>query len=252
MEDTIASIRLRVKYRDAYEDWEHQTRKDAFVRALSYLTCCHNIDIEYFQNTARHERSASTVQRRQSQIQFQTHEDRRLAQLHSQQMEEVQAQLTKFKLVQEHTEKSLEEKWDKRSQAIWEGVEKVITMAEERVRKRLEAEEARRKAEEAARAKLLKVKMEREEAERKELEEKKKAQAEEMERQRVKKQQEEEQARIRNEQNAREKEQEAERRKLGLATALEDWQGARASLMVCLAAVFSRALNSTLVFTCRN
>lgn len=34
MEDTIASIRLRVKYQDAYEDWEHQTRKDSFVRVL--------------------------------------------------------------------------------------------------------------------------------------------------------------------------------------------------------------------------
>ena len=31
MEDTMASIRLRVRHTDAYEEWEHQTRRDAFV-----------------------------------------------------------------------------------------------------------------------------------------------------------------------------------------------------------------------------
>lgn len=31
IEDMIASIRLRVTHHDAYEEWEQQTRKDAFV-----------------------------------------------------------------------------------------------------------------------------------------------------------------------------------------------------------------------------
>lgn len=34
MEDTMASIRLRVKHKDAYEEWESKTRKDAFVSFL--------------------------------------------------------------------------------------------------------------------------------------------------------------------------------------------------------------------------
>lgn len=38
-EDTIASIRLRVRHKDAYEEWEHQTRRDAFVSAD--LSVCH-------------------------------------------------------------------------------------------------------------------------------------------------------------------------------------------------------------------
>lgn len=31
IEDTIAAIRLRTRHRDPYEEWEQQTRKDAFV-----------------------------------------------------------------------------------------------------------------------------------------------------------------------------------------------------------------------------
>jgi hypothetical protein len=37
IEAMIASIRLRVTHQDAYEEWEQQTRKDAFVRSL--LVC---------------------------------------------------------------------------------------------------------------------------------------------------------------------------------------------------------------------
>lgn len=32
LEDTIASIRLRVNHHDAYEEWEKETRRNAFVR----------------------------------------------------------------------------------------------------------------------------------------------------------------------------------------------------------------------------
>lgn len=31
IEDMLASIRLRVAHHDVYEEWEQQTRKDAFV-----------------------------------------------------------------------------------------------------------------------------------------------------------------------------------------------------------------------------
>ena len=32
VEDTVAAIRLRMRHHDPYEEWEQQTRKDAFVR----------------------------------------------------------------------------------------------------------------------------------------------------------------------------------------------------------------------------
>lgn len=33
IEDTVASIRLRTRYNDPYEDWERQTRLEALVRS---------------------------------------------------------------------------------------------------------------------------------------------------------------------------------------------------------------------------
>jgi hypothetical protein len=36
-EDTVAAIRLRTRYHDPYEEWEKQTRKDAFVRSYQFL-----------------------------------------------------------------------------------------------------------------------------------------------------------------------------------------------------------------------
>lgn len=32
LDETIASIRLRTRHQDPYEEWEKQTRKEAFVR----------------------------------------------------------------------------------------------------------------------------------------------------------------------------------------------------------------------------
>jgi hypothetical protein len=34
VEDTVAAIRLRTRHHDPYEEWEKQTRKDAFVRYM--------------------------------------------------------------------------------------------------------------------------------------------------------------------------------------------------------------------------
>lgn len=38
-EDTVAAIRLRTRYHDPYEEWEKQTRKDAFVRSYLFFLC---------------------------------------------------------------------------------------------------------------------------------------------------------------------------------------------------------------------
>lgn len=39
MEETVAAIRLHTRHHDPYEDWEKQTRKDAFVREIQ--SCYH-------------------------------------------------------------------------------------------------------------------------------------------------------------------------------------------------------------------
>ena len=38
MEDAVASIRLHVNHRDPYEEWEKETRQEAFVRAQTFVT----------------------------------------------------------------------------------------------------------------------------------------------------------------------------------------------------------------------
>lgn len=239
MEDTIASIRLRVKYRDAYEDWEHQTRKDAFVRPVPHslplslpllLPLTHAL---LLQVTARHEQSASTALRRTHLAQTQTHEERRLAALHTKQMEEVAAQLSNFKLLQDQNEKGLKERWDKRSTALWSGIEKVIVAAEAQVRKKLEAEEAKRRAEEAVKAQEIQEMKEKEEKARKVLAEKRLKQEAEVAAARKRQEAEAEVERLKKEQEAKDKVQEGERKRLGLTTALEDWQRARTMLLVC-------------------
>ena len=37
IEETIAAIRLRTRHHDPYEEWERQTRKDAFVRGYLFV-----------------------------------------------------------------------------------------------------------------------------------------------------------------------------------------------------------------------
>ena len=41
IEDMLASIRLRVAHHDAYEEWEQQTRKDAFVSIVAIIASPH-------------------------------------------------------------------------------------------------------------------------------------------------------------------------------------------------------------------
>jgi len=36
MQETISAIRLRARYHDPYEEWEKQTRRDAFVSPLKH------------------------------------------------------------------------------------------------------------------------------------------------------------------------------------------------------------------------
>ncbi|KAI0071307.1 hypothetical protein K474DRAFT_1669133 [Panus rudis PR-1116 ss-1] len=211
MEDTIASIRLRVRHKDPYEEWEHKTRKDALV-------------------IARHEQTRSAHERRQSQVQSHTQEASRRAALHNQQMAEVESQLASFKLAQQTEEQQLRAQWQERDRQLWDRIEKVIKFEQDKLNARLEAERKQREEEERKRKN--------EELKRRLEEEKRKQEAERLrkeEEERQKELQRQDEERKEREAAARQREErlkaeESERKKLGLTTAEDDWKRARTTL----------------------
>ncbi|KAI0795044.1 GLE1-like protein-domain-containing protein [Abortiporus biennis] len=211
MEDVTASIRLRVKHRDPYEDWENKTRKDAFV-------------------SARHNQSLTRSQLIQTQQTSHSKEQNRLAAIHNRQMQEVSAMMSKFKLAQQTEEQRMREIWKGRDKLLWDRVESVIKVEEEKLKVRLEEERRKREEEE---------KKKREAEEQKRIEEEKKkqhaeklrleaeARLKEKERERLEKERQEQMER---ERVAQAKAEEKERKALGMTTAEDDWKRAREGL----------------------
>lgn len=155
-------------------------------------------------------------------------------------MNSVNDLLSSLKLKHEREEADLVARWKERSKKMWEKIEGAIKFEEEKVRVKLEKErklkeeeEKKRKAEELKRRIAEEKRKAEEERKRKEEEEEQKRQAaEEEERKKA-----EEVERKKAEQLAKESE---ERKALGMATAEEDWIGARSTLKVSAAlAVYS-------------
>ncbi|KAJ7274167.1 GLE1-like protein-domain-containing protein [Mycena rebaudengoi] len=206
IEDTVAAIRLRTRHHDPYEEWEKQTRKDAF-------------------RTARKKQTAIQVQIHHEQDQARIQESRRLAAVHAQQMAEVQAQLDSLKLQQQREEEKLRQGWQARDKQLWQRIDYVIQLEEAKVRARLEAEQK----EEERRTK--------EEEDKRKAEEDRLKAIEDAERARVaeeKRNDDEEKQRVQDEKDKLERTAaEAEQRKAaGLTSAEDDWRNARSILMV--------------------
>ncbi|KAJ6611409.1 GLE1-like protein-domain-containing protein [Mycena sp. CBHHK59/15] len=210
IEDTIAAIRLRTRHHDPYEEWEKQTRKDAF-------------------RIARKKQTAIQLQLDDQQDQARIQESRRLAEVHARQMAEVQAQLNTLKLQQQKEEDKLRQGWQARDKLLWQRIDSVIHLEEEKVRARLEAEKKAREQEERKRQEEEMQKRQQEEKRRQAEEEKRKA-AEEAERLR----EEEERQRTQDEKDraGRLKAEVEHRKAAGLTTAEEDWRNARSILMI--------------------
>ncbi|KAF7298730.1 hypothetical protein MIND_00820500 [Mycena indigotica] len=207
--ETIAAIRLRTRHHDPYEEWEKQTRKDAFRIARK--------DHAALQSKLLSERDKSHTQ-----------EERRLAAIHTRQLAEVEGMLSSLKIQQQKEEDTLKRTWEERDKALWARIDAGIKVEEDKVRVKLEAE--RKVREEAERKRLEEEarKNAEEERKRKEQEEIKRA-ADEKERLRVeqeKRQQEEERRRAQDEQATADG-----RKTIGLTTAGEDWRTARSILM---------------------
>ncbi|KAJ7079717.1 GLE1-like protein-domain-containing protein [Mycena belliarum] len=212
IEDTVAAIRLRTRHHDPYEEWEKQTRKDSF-------------------RVARKQQKAMQLKINDELDQARTQEARRLAALHARQMEEVQAQLNSLKLKQQTEEEKLRKGWQERDKLLWQRIDSVIQLEEDKVRARLEAERKVRELEERKRQEEEMRKRELEEKQRKEEEDKRKAveDAQRRRREEETKEAEAEKKRIQDEKERTDRlAAEADQRKAaGLTIAVEDWQNAR-------------------------
>ncbi|KAJ7716807.1 GLE1-like protein-domain-containing protein [Mycena maculata] len=212
VEDTVAAIRLRTRHHDPYEEWEKQTRKDAF-------------------RIARKKQTTIQLQIHDERDQARTQETRRLVELHARQMAEVQAQLNSLKLQQQKEEDKLRQGWQERDRLLWQRIDSVIQLEEDKVRARLEAERKLREQEERKRQEEEMQKRQLVEKRRKEEEDKRKA-VEDEERRRLedkKRTEEEERQRVQDEKDRADRlTSEGEHRKAaGLTTAQEDWASAR-------------------------
>ncbi|EIN05568.1 hypothetical protein PUNSTDRAFT_115965 [Punctularia strigosozonata HHB-11173 SS5] len=208
IEDTLASIRLRTRWRDPYEDWERDARKDAL-------------------RTARKEQAQARLQRHHVHDQAAVEELERLANLHKKQVDEVAAQLALLERQRQQQEQRLQEQWRERDNQLWQRIENVIKFEEEKVKAKLEAERKAREEEERKRRLEVERRLAEERKKQEELE--KRRQEEEMRKAEEAKAEEE---RKREQESAlhRQQQQEAEaeeRARLGITTPEEDWLRAR-------------------------
>ncbi|KAG1894342.1 uncharacterized protein F5891DRAFT_1062975 [Suillus fuscotomentosus] len=148
-EDTVAAIRLRTRYHDPYEEWEKQTRKDAF-------------------HTARRAQVQTRLETQGRRTQRNTQELKSLAAMHAQQLVEVQKQLAALQVRQQTEVNKLVSSWQEQDKTFRNRIEGVIRVEEEKLRAKLEAErKAREEAERKRKEEEEKRKVE-EQAKRKE------------------------------------------------------------------------------------
>lgn len=215
IEETIAAIRLRTRHHDPYEEWEKQTRKDAF-------------------RTARKELTATQSQFHEAQDRARIQEMQRQAALHSQQAAEVRQHLDALQMKQQKEESKMREWWRARDQNLWERIELVIKLEEDKVKAKLEEERKLREEEEEKRKKEELMRRLAEEKKKQEEEEKKKKEDNERRaREEQKKREDEEEKWAAEEEKAKAEKLMAEeegRKQIGLTTADEDWRTARGNL----------------------
>ena len=145
--------------------------------------------------------------------------------MHEQQLKEVEAQLAAMNLQKQQEEDKLRAQWEERDRQLWQGIDAVIRIEEERVRVKLEAERKKREEEERVRREAEERKRQDEEKRRKEEEERRKQSEKEEEEKRK-------QVEAERQREEREKAEEQERKALGFTTAFEDWKRARETLKV--------------------
>jgi len=233
-DETIASIRLRTRYHDPYEEWEKQTRKDSLVSySLDYPR---PIPIDIFQKTARKEMSMVQAQLHELKNRKHAAEQKRLELVYTKQLAEIQNMLDRAKEGQQTEETKLKQTWKLRDQLLWERIEAGIKVEEERLAKRLEEErkvreeEERKRKEAELKQRLAEEKRLQEENAKKKAEEEKKRLEEETQR---KEKEAEEKRKKQEEETQRRAAEEVElRTAMSFNPANDDWRVARQNLQV--------------------
>ncbi|KAG6918020.1 hypothetical protein DXG01_016872 [Tephrocybe rancida] len=215
IEETVAAIRLRTRHHDPYEDWERQTRIDAFRTARKEL----NADQKRFHDTRDRGRTAELEGR---------------AAQHAHQMQEMDKLFEQLRMKAKQEEEMLLQDMKTRQQRMWQRIEGVIKAEEDNVRAQLAKEAREREEEEQKREQkrkeeeaVLKAKEEKEAAEKKAKEEEAKKAEEEKQQQKLN---EEEAARLKMAQQLDEVQREELRRITGMTAPEEDWKLYRAHL----------------------
>ncbi|KAF8962138.1 GLE1-like protein-domain-containing protein [Flammula alnicola] len=215
IEDTVSAIRLRTRYHDPYEEWEKQTRKDAF-------------------KTARKDLLTTQTHLYEEQERIHTDEEKQRAAQSAQCVAEVHDHLNAFRKQIQETESKLKESWKIRDKQLWDRIEAVIKLEEDKLAKRLEeerkvkAEEERKRNEAELKRRLAEEKRLQEEAEKKRAEEEEKRLQEEKEQQ--EKEEEEKQKKMEEERNKRLEEEAELRMMLKSSPPDDDWRVARTNL----------------------
>lgn len=215
LEETIASIRLRTRHHDPYEEWEKQTRKEAFM-------------------TARKEQSTNLSHFNEIQERRRLAEAQKLSAQRESEAAQIQARLQQLRLQQQETERRMRHDWELRQKNLWNRIETVIKQEEDKVAQRL-AEEQRKRDEEERKRRDEEMKKRLAEERRRAEEERLRREEEERKRlEEEKRRKEEEEERLRQEEERQKKERlEAERKQrlqIGLLTAEDDWYAARDTL----------------------
>ncbi|KAF8573352.1 hypothetical protein K439DRAFT_1621586 [Ramaria rubella] len=209
--EIVLSFRRRGEYEDPFKQWAKETRTAAFRTA-----------------TKRYEANpASTTATRQREIEL---HKKRVKESYNLQFEEVTAILEQMNIRSKQEEAKLLSDYKERERLLWQRVEGVIKDEDDKVRRKLEAEEkARREEQERARREEERRKAE---EEKKKKEEKEKALREEL--LRKKEEKEAEDAKKQAEEEAQKRADMAKldkgRKEAGFTTAREDWETARQGL----------------------
>ncbi|KLO06245.1 hypothetical protein SCHPADRAFT_838304, partial [Schizopora paradoxa] len=131
VEETLVSIRSRIRHTDPYDAWERQTRKDAFHVARAH----HSQTLATLRSAvvSRHNATEHSIlaAREAERVDL----ARRVAELEGKRQLE---------------ERRLRDAWREREKRLWDRVESSIKGEEDRYRARLEAEKKAREAEERA------------------------------------------------------------------------------------------------------
>ncbi|KAJ8501725.1 hypothetical protein ONZ45_g12055 [Pleurotus djamor] len=215
IDETVAAIRLRARHHDPYEEWERQTRRDAFM-------------------TARKEQHDFQLHIREELERIRREEGVRQAATHERQAAEIERKLRELALHQQKEQQRMKDFWDARAKQLHQRIESVIKVEEDKVKAQLEAERKVKEEEEKKRREAeTKRRLDEEKKRQEEEQRRKEAEAIRKEEEQKKQKEEEEKQRASQEKlddEQRKNEELAQRQALGVTTAQDDWQDARRAL----------------------